>query len=249
MPAALEVEHVSKRFGSTLALDDLAWTVDRGEAVALLGPNGAGKTTLLRLCATLLRPTQGTVRVLGLDPASQGTAVRRRIAVLGHESWLYSDLSTRENLRFYARLFGVADAPARVDALIERVGLGGWSHRPVGVLSRGLLQRAALARVLLHDPEVLLLDEPFTGLDLGARDWLCEVLRDAHHRGVTLVMSTHDVDHGLALCSAALILLRGRIGWQGRVTPDNAAEVGARYRAVTHGADDRPAAAALSPGP
>jgi heme exporter protein A len=246
MPAALEVEHVSKRFGNTLALDDLGWTVERGDAVALFGPNGAGKTTLLRLCATLLRPTQGTIRVLGLDAASRGPAVRRRIAVLGHESWLYPDLSARENLRFYARLFGVADAPARVAALIEHLGLEGWSHRPVGVLSRGLLQRVALARVLLHEPELLLLDEPFTGLDLEARDWLCAILRDAHRRGVTLVMSTHDVGHGLALCTTALILRRGRIAWQGPVSGNDPASFEGRYRALT--TDDRAESAVPSSG-
>jgi heme exporter protein A len=245
MPAALEVEHVSKRFGNTLALDDLDWTVERGDAVALFGPNGAGKTTLLRLCATLLRPSHGTIRVLGLDAATRGPAVRRRIAVLGHESWLYPDLSARENLRFYARLFGVADAPARVAALIEQLGLEGWSHRPVGVLSRGLLQRVALARVLLHEPDLLLLDEPFTGLDLEARDWLCAVLRDAHRRGVTLVMSTHDVGHGLALCTAALILTRGRIAWQGPVSGGDAASFETRYRALS-AADHRASVSAAT---
>ncbi len=237
MPAALEVEHLSKRFGTTLALDDLTWTAERGAAVALFGPNGAGKTTLMRLCATLLRPTHGTVRVLGRDAAAEGAAVRRCIAVLGHESWLYPDLSPRENLRFYARLFGVAAAPARVDALIARLGLNGWSHRPVRVLSRGLLQRCALARVLLHEPDVLFLDEPFTGLDLEARDLLCEVLGDAHRRGATLLMSTHDVGLGLALCSAALVLVRGRIAWQGPVSAAHAAAFEARYRALVHHRD------------
>src|SRR5215831_12495961 len=172
MPSALSVEQLSKWFGSTLALDDVDWNVETGAAVALFGPNGAGKTTLMRVCATLLRPSRGTVSVLGRDVAAHGAAVRRRIAVLGHESWLYPDLSARENLRFYARLFGLDRPAARIDALIEQLGLGGWSHRPVRALSRGLLQRAALARVLLHDPEVLFLDEPFSGLDLEARDVL-----------------------------------------------------------------------------
>jgi len=247
MPAALEVEHLSKRFGSTLALDDLGWSAERGAGVALLGPNGAGKTTLMRVCATLMRPTHGTVRILGLDAATHGAAVRRRIAVLGHESWLYPDLSPRENLRFYARLFGVSAPQARVDALIERLGLAGWSHRPVRVLSRGLLQRAALARVLLHDPEVLFLDEPFTGLDLDARDLLCSVLREAHARGTTVLMSTHDVALGVALCSTALVLTRGRIAWQGPVGAADAAAFEARYRALTH--RDEPRAAAPAPAP
>ena len=239
MPAALVAEHVSKRFGNTLALDDVDWTVERGDAVALLGANGAGKTTLLRICATLMRPTRGAVRVLGLDVAARGAAARRRIAMLGHESWLYPDLSTDENLRFYARLFGIREAPARIAALTERVGLGGWMHRPVRVLSRGLLQRAALARVLLHDPEVLLLDEPFTGLDLDARDWLSGVLRDARGRGVTLVMSTHDVEHGLTLCSRAVILRGGRIAWDGAVAAGDALDVAARYRDMARGAPAR----------
>jgi heme exporter protein A len=237
MPAALEVEHLSKRFGSTLALDDLAWRADVGAAVALFGPNGAGKTTLMRLCATLLRPTHGVVRVLGLDAARHGAAVRRRIAVLAHESWLYPDLSPRENLAFYARLFGVIDAPRRVDALIAHLGLGGWSHRPVRALSRGLVQRCALARVLLHEPDVLFLDEPFAGLDLEARELLCDVLRTARQRGTTILMSTHDVGLGLALCSAALVLVRGRIAWEGAVGTADAAAFEAHYRALVHQRD------------
>jgi heme exporter protein A len=249
MPAALEVEHLSKRFGSTLALDDLTWTVERGAAVALFGPNGAGKTTVLRVCATLLRPSAGSVRVFGLDAAAHGPAVRRRIAMLGHESWLYPDLSARENLRFYARLFGLDAPQARVDALVERLGLAGWSHRPVRVLSRGLLQRCALARVLLHEPELLCLDEPFTGLDLDARDLLCTVLREAHQRGVTLVMSTHDVALGLAVCGTAAVLLRGRIAWQGAVGAADAAGFEARYRALTQRGGAGGAAATASAAP
>jgi heme exporter protein A len=250
MPAALEVEHLSKRFGSTLALDDLAWTVERGAAVALFGPNGAGKTTLLRVCSTLLRPTTGAVRVFGLDAAAHGAAVRRRIAVLGHESWLYPDLSPRENLRFYARLFALDAPQARIDALVDRLGLAGWSHRPVRALSRGLLQRCALARVLLHEPELLFLDEPFTGLDLDGRDLLYTVLREAQQRGVTLLMSTHDVAPGLAVCAAAVVLLRGRIAWQGAVDADDAAGFEARYRAITHqrsGADSASGSASAAP--
>ena len=233
MPAALEVEHLSKRFGSTLALNDVTWTVDQGASVVLFGPNGAGKTTLLRLCATLLRPSSGRVAVLGLNAAKDGAAVRRRIAVLGHESWLYPDLSPRENLRFYARLFGVANPMTRVDALIDRLGLVGWSHRPVGALSRGLVQRCALARVLLHEPELLFLDEPFTGLDLDARDLLCDVLREAHQRGTTLLMSTHDMSLGLSLCSSAIVLVRGRIAWTGPAGAADAVDFEARYRELT----------------
>lgn len=231
---ALELVGLIRHFGRTPALDGVDLRIDRGAAVALFGPNGAGKTTLIRICATLLRPTTGTVRVLGLDPVREGTAVRRRIAMLGHESWLYPDLSARENLQVYARLFRVRDAARRIDGLLERLALIGWSQRPVRVLSRGLLQRAALARVLLHDPEVLFLDEPFTGLDLEARELLCAVLGEAHARGATLVMSTHDVATGLALCSTALVLVRGRVRWHGSVAADTATTFEARYRMLTH---------------
>jgi len=235
MPAALDVEQLTKRFGSTRALDRVSVRVESGAAVALFGPNGAGKTTLIRVCATLLRPTEGRVAILGHDARRDGSAVRRRIGMLGHDSWLYPDLSPRENLRIYARLFGVAQPQARIEALLERLGVMGWSHRPVRVLSRGLLQRCALARVLLHDPEVLFLDEPFTGLDLDARDLLCAVLREAHQRGATLLMSTHDLGLGLALCSTAMVLVRGRIAWQGPVSSADAASFEARYRSLTHG--------------
>jgi len=233
MPAALELSRVSKRFGRTRALDDLTWSAPSGAAVALLGPNGAGKTTLMRLCATLMRPTAGTLRVLGLEPARDGAAVRRRIAVLGHESYLYPDLSPRENLLFYARLFRLPDPAARAGRLIDELGLTGWSNRPVRTLSRGLLQRSALARVLLHDPEVLFLDEPFTGLDLDARDTLCAVLRTAHARGTTLLMSTHDLPLALALCDSALVLVGGRQAFAGAIAAADHGAFEAHYRDLT----------------
>ena len=139
MPAALEVEHLSKRFGSTLALDDVTWTVDQGASVVLVRPQRRRQddadAPVRHAAASEQRHAS---RCSGSMPPTDGAAVRRRIAVLGHESWLYPDLSPRENLRFYARLFGVANPMARVDALIDRLGLVGWSHRPVGALSRGL---------------------------------------------------------------------------------------------------------------
>jgi len=195
-PAALELQQVSKRYGRVVALDDVSCAVAAGEAVLLLGANGAGKTTLLRCAATLLRPSRGTVRIGGLDAATHGAAARRRLAVLGHESFLYPDLSAVENLTFYARLYRLRDGAARVATLIDRLGLQGWAHRPVRALSRGLQQRCALARVLLHEPALLLLDEPFTGLDVTAREQLCTVLGEVHRRGAAIVMSTHELAIG-----------------------------------------------------
>lgn len=234
MLAALEVAHLSKRFGRTMALDNVSVAVESGAAVALLGPNGAGKTTLLRLCSTLLRPSGGTIHVRGLNAVSDGPAVRRRIGVLAHESLLYPDLTPTENLLFYARLFRIAQPMARVGALIERMGLMGWAHRPVRTLSRGLLQRCALARVLLHEPDMLFLDEPFTGLDVDARTTLCDVLAEAHQAGTTLIMSTHDLAAGFELCSSAIVLVRGQLAWQGPMSRTDQPGFEAQYRAVIH---------------
>jgi heme ABC exporter ATP-binding subunit CcmA len=228
--AALEVERLGKRFGRTAAVTGVTCAIGAGESVLLLGHNGAGKTTFLRLCATLLSPSEGRVRVGGLDAGAHGIAVRRQIAVLGHESFLYPDLSAHENLVFYARLYGLADARAQVEAQIDRFALRGWAHRPVRTLSRGMLQRCALARVLLHGPRLLLLDEPFTGLDVAARELLGEQLRRAHARGAAVVMSTHDVGLGVALCQRALVLSRGALVADLAVASDDAGRLEAELR-------------------
>ncbi len=246
MPAALEVAQLNKRFGRTLAVADVNVTIEAGSAVALFGPNGAGKTTFMRLCATLLRPSGGTIRVAGLDTNSHGPAVRRRIAMLAHDSFLYPDLSPTENLLFCARLFRVARPQERIRALIDRMGLIGWAHRPVRTLSRGLLQRCALARVLLHKPEVLFLDEPFTGLDLDARETLCDVLAEAHRDGTTLLMSTHELATGFSLCSKALVLVRGRLVWDGAIAPHDLARFDSQYRTLIHRPPDQSGNAAAS---
>jgi heme exporter protein A len=234
MSVALEASRLSKRFGRTLAVNDVTVSLDGGSAVAVLGPNGAGKTTFLRLGTTLLRPSSGTIHLLGMDTASQGSAVRRRIGFLGHESLLYPDLTAAENLLFYARLFRIRDSSARIQTLIERMGLSGWANRPVRTLSRGLLQRCALARVLIHQPEILFLDEPFTGLDLEARENLCEVLSETHLTGTTILMSTHDLEAGFRLCTSALVFVRGRLAWQGSISPAERPAFETHYRTLTH---------------
>ena len=229
-PAALEVERLGKRFGRTAAVHGVSCAIPAGEAVLLLGHNGAGKTTFLRLCATLLTPSEGRVRIGGLDADDHGITVRRQIAVLGHESFLYPDLTAHENLTFYARLYGLADASARVEEQIDRFALRGWAHRPVRTLSRGMLQRCALARVLLHGPRLLLLDEPFTGLDLAARELLSEQLRAAHARGAAMIMSTHDLSLATSLCQRALVLARGTLVADLPITPDDAGRLEAELR-------------------
>lgn len=233
MSTALEVAQLTKHFGRTAALDGVTLAVLRGAAVALLGPNGAGKTTFMRLCATLLRPTGGSIRIFAHDAVNAGAAARKHIGLLSHESYLYPDLTATENLRFYARLFGMADPEERVEELVEQMDLTGWAHRPVRTLSRGAQQRCALARVLLHQPDLLFLDEPFTGLDLQAATVLRDVLRRTNQAGTTIVMSTHDMPQVFALCSSAIVLNRGRLAWQGPISAHERDRFEAHYTSLT----------------
>jgi heme exporter protein A len=229
--AMIEARGVGKWFGRAAVLRDLDLTVRAGEAVAVLGPNGAGKSTLLRLCATLSRPTHGVLRIFGRDDA--GPAVRARIGLVAHQSFLYPDLSAAENLIFYARMYGLADPAGRATAWLGRVALDECGSRPVRVLSRGMEQRLALARALLHEPDLLLLDEPWSGLDAGAADLLSDLLAGLHRDGRTLVAATHDLDRGLALADRALILHRGRLVWEAALEGDARDAVDAAYRRVT----------------
>ena len=230
----VEADRVGKSFGRTAVLRDLSLRVAGGETVALFGPNGAGKSTLLRLCATLYRPSTGRLRIFGCDGTSQ--VVRRRIGLLTHQSFLYPDLSARENLAFYGRMYGIADAERAVDVWLERVALAGTGTRPVRVFSRGMEQRLALARTLLHEPELLLLDEPWSGLDPAAADVLTGLLAALRRGGRTILVATHDFERGLAVADRAIILHDGRLVWE---TADAAAARPARdvmdaiYRRVT----------------
>ena len=198
MPA-IEIAGLERRYGDRVALRDVHAAVDEGQTLVLLGANGAGKTTLLRVLATLLRPHAGDVRVLGAKLPGEAWKVRGRIGYVAHEPLLYRTLSVRENLEFNARLHGVAEA--RVGELLDQVGLGRRGDDPVEELSRGMRQRAAVARALLHDPDLLLLDEPYTGLDAGALETLEPLIGRASGR--TRVVATHDTategDHVLRL--------------------------------------------------
>jgi heme exporter protein A len=228
----IDASGLGRRFASVMALADVGLTVAAGESVAVFGPNGAGKTTLLRLLATLLRPTAGELRLFGQSLRDGGLSARRRTGMLSHQSFLYPDLTPFENLEFYARMYRVPAAATRVRELIDAVGLAGWAHQPVRTLSRGLEQRAALARALLHEPELLLLDEPFTGLDLDAGAMLCRRLCDARGRGATVLMTTHDLARGLELCDRGIILARGRVAWAGNLAGTTPGEFSRLYDGV-----------------
>jgi heme exporter protein A len=201
---AIELADVGRAYGERVALAGVTLALSEGETLAVFGANGAGKTTLLRILATLLRPHRGTARVLGSELPREGWAVRGRIGFLGHEPLLYRDLTARENLRFHARLHGVD--PARVDQLLDAVGLRRRADDPVHTFSRGMVQRTAVCRAVLHAPALLLLDEPFAGLDPGAAALVAPLLE-----GGTRVVISHDVEAGLVGADVVLGLRAGRV--------------------------------------
>jgi heme exporter protein A len=203
---AVELEGLERRYGERPVLAGISLELGEGRTLAVFGPNGAGKTTLLRVLATLLRPHGGRVRVLGAELPADGWRARRTIGYLGHEPLLYRDLSPRENLRLHASLHGVGGA--RVEELLGAVGALPRADDRVGDLSLGMVQRVAAARAVLHDPPLVLLDEPRAGLDPGAAELLEPLL--GRGSGRTRVVVTHDVDGGLAECDLALGLRAGR---------------------------------------
>ncbi len=210
-PPLIQVTGLVKRFGLKTVLRGVNFTAARGEFVALLGPNGAGKTTFLRILASLSRPNAGEIRVAGHRLPQQAAAVRRRLGVVSHQPLLYGDLTAEENLRFYGRLYAVPEAEARIAELLRLVGLYRRRRDLVRTYSRGMQQRLAIARAILHDPEVLLLDEPYTGLDQDASAMLDDVLRQVASQGRTVVMTSHDLSRIALLASRFDVLARGRI--------------------------------------
>jgi heme exporter protein A len=207
---ALEVRDLTRAFGVRKALDGVTFDLPKRAFLSIFGPNGAGKTTLVKVLTTLLNPTSGTAKVLGLDVVSDAVEMRKRIGLISHNPLLYPDLTAEENLLFFSEMYGIETPQVRVAELLEAVEL---DHRRLDLtrtFSRGMLQRLSIARALLHRPEVLFLDEPYSGLDPHAMDILDGLIgqiRDEH----TFVMISHDLDKGLELCSHTLILARGRI--------------------------------------
>jgi heme exporter protein A len=229
----IEIRNLTKSFGPRTALAGVDLSIGQGEFVTLVGPNGAGKTTLLRILATLTRPTSGTVRIAGHDPSREGRDARRRIGFLSHRTILYDDLTAEQNLRFYARLYDLSDADDRIDDLLERVGLALRRRDLVRTFSRGMKQRLALARAVLHRPSVLLLDEPYTGLDPGAAEVLTALLIQLAGEGCSILMTTHNLDRGLTLGQRVVLLSQGEIVLdEARVALD-ASDFSKTYRTLT----------------
>lgn len=210
-PALIQVRGLTKTYGLLPVLRGLNLDIQRGESVALLGSNGSGKSTFIRIISALSKPTGGMITVGGWELPREAAAVRAQIGMVAHKPLLYENLTALENLRFFARLYHVHNADARIDALLQQVGLARRAHDLVRTFSRGMLQRLAIARALLHDPEVLLFDEPHTGLDQDAAAMLDQVVLEQRAHGRTVLMTTHELERAARLSSRILILTRGVI--------------------------------------
>lgn len=229
----LEAQEVTRVYGRRRALDGVSLSLAAGNCLALFGPNGAGKTTLLRILAGLLRPTRGTVLLGGL-PTRGDASARAQVGLLSHQSMLYDALTVRENVLFTARLYGVRDPLAATNASLERLGMSERAEQPVRALSRGLQQRVSIARAVVHGPRVLLLDEPYTGLDEAGAGALTELLSELRSQGSTLVLVTHNLSQGLALATHAAVMRAGKLIRQDdRETIDSARYVGQYREMVT----------------
>jgi heme exporter protein A len=229
-----------KRFASTLVLEGLNLAVAAGECIVLLGPNGAGKTTLLRILATVLRPTAGSLHVDGVDALRAPETARALIGMVGHGSYLYEDLTAFENLRFWATFMGQDASAGRLRAALAEVELDPVTDERVRTFSAGMKRRLALARVLLGRPRVLLLDEPFSGLDRQGRKWLRELLQGLRGDGVAIVLATHNLGGGLELASRIAVLAGGRLAVDRPASELTGDDLRSLYDSLTEGAEEAP---------
>jgi len=207
----IQVQRLVKRFGAKTVLSNLDFQVAEGEFVALMGPNGAGKTTLLRILSSLMKPTYGSIQVAGLQLPAQSAAVRSRLGIVSHLPLLYGDLTAEENLQFYGKMYAVQSLKVRITEVLDLIGLSSRKADLVRTFSRGMQQRLAIGRAILHDPAVLLLDEPHTGLDQDACEMLDHLLREVATTGRTVVMTSHDLARVQDLARRFDVLSRGKI--------------------------------------
>jgi len=228
----LAVVDVARHYGRRKALSQISFTCEPGEIVGLLGPNGAGKSTLLNILATLLAPSKGRVEYGDRTSDQGGPAVRAQIGMLGHDLFLYPELTAHENLTFFAHLYGLANVPVIVDSALERANLSTRANDYVGGFSRGMRQRVALERALLHDPRLILLDEPFTGLDQASTRALVARLQERRSAGRMIVLATHDLDVVDGVLTRALFLINGKQS----ADTSAASSLRERYQAAVAGA-------------
>ena len=220
-PAArrsIETKGLTKSFGSQKALRDISLAIGEGEQLVVFGPNGAGKTTLIKILATLQRPSGGNAWINGIDIRSNPVQIRQCVGIVSHQTFLYNDLTVYENLKFYGKMYDVSDLEERIHSVTDYVQLGPRLHDRTGTLSRGLQQRASIARAIIHNPAVMLLDEPEVGLDAQAIDLMRQFLDTFAAGGGAAVITTHNLERGLELSDRAVILNRGRIVYQERLS-------------------------------
>ena len=210
-PLAIQAAGLRKTLNDRPVLNGIDLSIAAGQYVAVLGINGAGKTTLLKILATLTSPTAGQLKVFGFAVPKYSSAARRWLGLIGHQSMLYRDLTARENLELFAKLYGVHDPAARAEELLRIVGLTARADDPVKVFSRGMTQRVSIARALVHEPDLLLADEPFAGLDVPGAAAVERLLGDLHRAGKTIVLVNHDVSQSLRLAERVIVLSDGRI--------------------------------------
>lgn len=226
----IEIQGLTKAFGHHLALRGLDLKIRQGEKVAIFGPNGAGKTTLIKVLATIMNISSGKVLITGLNSRDNAEKIRRQIGVITHQTFLYGNLTASENLEFYGRMYDVPQRKERINEVVNMVGMTPRLHDRVNTLSRGMQQRIAIARALLHRPTILLLDEPETGLDQQATSILWEILSAEGEGKRTIVLTTHSLERGLALCDRLLILNQGKIAYEGSGQTMNLADLKQTYQ-------------------
>ena len=228
----IEIKNITKTFGEQYALDKVSFKVDKGEIVGLLGPNGAGKSTLMKIITCYISPSDGDVTVCGHSIYDDALAVRRQIGYLPEHNPLYTDMYVREYLRFVAGLSGVKNRKERADEMVELVGLTPEAHKKIGQLSKGYRQRVGLAQALIHDPEVLILDEPTTGLDPNQLEFIRTLIRNTGKEKVVL-LSTHIMQEVEAMCTRAVIINRGRIVADEKMDGLNAKKLTEQFHRLT----------------
>lgn len=230
--ATIRTETLTKQFGRFTALLNVSIEIAQGDFVSIVGQNGAGKTTFLKILSTIIRSYQGNVQLFGIALRRAGADVRRRIGVVSHESLLYPDLTVTDNLTYYARLYSVSNRRERVTEVIQHLDLEFKAKSLVRSLSRGLRQRASLARAFLHEPDLLLLDEPFTGVDERAAGLVIDSLAGFKKRGGTILMVTHNIERGWDLADRMIIMQRGTLAFDTKTSTTTIDAFRARYKEI-----------------
>jgi len=226
----IQLQQITKTFGARIVLRNLNLTIQEGDFITLMGANGVGKTTLLHLVASLSKPTAGNIIINGYNLAQNAQELRRFIGLVSHKTLLYDDLTADQNLQFYAKLYNVPQVTARIETLLQQVGLWGRQHDPVRVYSRGMQQRLSIARALLHNPPILLLDEPDTGLDQQAAAKLSHLLLEVSGQQRTILMTTHNFEWGVSKGNRVVILARGQVVYDVATAQVSAATIRAEYQ-------------------